>query len=444
MQNPGLALFTRDPQSLVENLVNQDSTQADGKKAKYIISETQEQGGLSGAVYLRTFMGLGGPLVFLVMLVPVLFGNNAQYSLRYSFLGWAKCFFESNEGSCDSYVSDIYKFLALAVACVVAKKYSVNVPCAYQSRKIHAKMIFRFLHADLAEYLSRTPLGVIMNRFSNDIDDVDSFIGPLIDGSLYYLFLSATDVYAILHGVPSLYLLIPVTIFLVIGIRKRFVYMSAKRNVTRLFAITRSPVVGLGLSCVAGAPVIRSIGNQKYFLEKMAKSTEENAKNGVINFGLDSWFKTNMLIYNVFVILIPCYGMLLWNVYSTYDPLKPAEDNIKIAQFLIVATSFANDYLGFLNQLCMVESSLIAMERCKEFDEIPPENGYSTIQNDTKLFQMPKPSQADSLILKSCERGKISQAQVHFHSGEIQISNLSAKYPSTDLDVLKNISITIL
>ena len=300
-------------------------------KAKYILSETQEKGGLSGGVYLRTFQGLGGFLAFGIMLVPVFFGNSAQYSLRYNFLEWAKCFFQSNEDSCSAYVGLIYKFLALAVVCVVAKKYSVNIPCALQSRAIHARMIFRLLHADLAEYLSRTPLGVIINRFSNDIDDVDSFIGPLIDGSLYYLFLSGTDVYAILHGVPNLYLLIPVTIYIAIGLRKRFVYMSAKRHVTRLFAITRSPVVGLGLNCVAGAPIIRSIGNQDYFLEKMRQNIEENAKNGVINFGLDCWFNTNMLIFNVFVILIPCYGTLLWNVYSTYDPLKPAEDNIKIA-----------------------------------------------------------------------------------------------------------------
>ena len=192
-------------------------------------------------------------------------------------------------------------------------------------------MVFRFLHADLAEYLSRTPLGVIMNRFSNDIDDVDSYIGPLIDGGLYYLFLSVTDVYAILKGVPTLYLLIPIIIYIAVGLRKRFVYMSAKRSIMRLFAITRSPVVGLGLSCVSGAPIIRALGCQAHFVGKMTESIEGNAKNGVLNFALDSWFKTNMLLFNMFIILVPCYGILLWNVYSTYDPLKPVEDNIEIA-----------------------------------------------------------------------------------------------------------------
>ena len=280
---------------------------------------------------MRTFKGLGGPLVFLLMLIPVYFGNNAQYSLRYNFLEWAKCFFQSNQEDCKSYVTQIYTFLILAIFCVVVKKYSINFPCSIQSRAIHAKMIFRFLHADLADYLSRTPLGVIINRFSNDIDDVDSYIGPLIDACLYYLFLSVTDVYTILHGVPSLYLLIPIIIYIAIGIRKRVVYMNGKRSIMRLFAITRSPVVGLGLSCVAGAPIIRSIGNKKYFVEKMTNHIEENSKNGVLNFALDSWFKTNMLLFNIFIILIPCYGILLWNVYSTYDPLKPAEDNIKIA-----------------------------------------------------------------------------------------------------------------
>lgn len=88
--------------------------------------------------------------------------------------------------------------MGFAIICVILKKYSINIPCAFQSRVIHAKMTFRILHSQLTEYLSRTPLGVILNRFSNDIDDIDNYIGPILDNGFYYLFKTGTDIYGIL------------------------------------------------------------------------------------------------------------------------------------------------------------------------------------------------------------------------------------------------------
>ena len=63
-----------------------------------------------------------------------------------------------------------------------------------------------------------------------------------------------------------------------------------------------------------------------------------------------------------------------------------------------MAVSFATDYLAFLIEVCMVESSLIAMERCKEFYEIAPEDGYSSFVSDQKLFQLPKPAKVQSML----------------------------------------------
>lgn len=231
---------------------------------------------------------------------------------------------------------------------VVVKKYAVNIPCSIQSRVIHAKMIFRVLHAKLTEYLSRVSLGVILNRFSNDIDDVDNNIGTIIDGSLYYLFNTFTDIYGIIKGVSNLLMIVPITVYIIVGFVRRVKYMSAKRELLRLFAITKSPIVGIGASCAFGGPIIRSLGNQDYFIRKMDHKIEENSKNGLLNVATDGWFTTIMRLLNVIVVLIPSYTILLYSLYKDYDPTKPKSDNTAIAFFLLNAVSFAGDFTGFL------------------------------------------------------------------------------------------------
>lgn len=124
-----------------------------------------------------------------------------MFNLKNQYLIWGKCFFNTEDASsnnCSKPIKSMGIFMGFAIICVILKKYSINIPCAFQSRVIHAKMTFRILHSQLTEYLSRTPLGVILNRFSNDIDDIDNYIGPILDNGFYYLFKTGTDIYGIL------------------------------------------------------------------------------------------------------------------------------------------------------------------------------------------------------------------------------------------------------
>jgi hypothetical protein len=108
-----------------------------------------------------------------------------------------------------------------------------------------------------------------------------------------------------------------------------------------------------------------------------------------------------------------------------------------------VSTTFATNFLAFLNELCNVESTLIAMERCKEFDEIKPELGYSSFDSDMNNFKLSDSKSAERMVLSSCTPGKINEEKSILKSGNIEIVAVSAKYPFTDVDVLKKISVKI-
>jgi hypothetical protein len=55
-----------------------------------------------------------------------------------------------------------------------------------------------------------------------------------------------------------------------------------------------------------------------------------------------------------------------------------------------------------------VEASLIAIERCKNFEEIEPEKTYQFINEDIKNYELPKGGKhLKSLIYKSVKRARL-------------------------------------
>jgi hypothetical protein len=46
---------------------------------------------------------------------------------------------------------------------------------------------------------------------------------------------------------------------------------------------------------------------------------------------------------------------------------------------MVLATALTEDIIGTLQSLTEFQGSLISIERCKFFNEIPFENGYTTV-----------------------------------------------------------------
>jgi ABC-type multidrug transport system fused ATPase/permease subunit len=129
-----------------------------------------------------------------------------------------------------------------------------------------------------------------LNRFTFDIDIIDKRIPLLIGYVLLLMFLVIVDIAAILIGAQDFWLIIPCIIFLVVGHLTRKRYMKAKREMMRLYSISKSPISGLAEAIIKGSPLIRALNREEYFSKKMLHYIEENNKSGYVGYGLDQWF----------------------------------------------------------------------------------------------------------------------------------------------------------
>ena len=289
---------THDIRMTEKHLIKEKEAKA---KSDFFLQEEKAQGSLSSETIKRTLKASGGYIWNLLTYLIVPFG--VMYGLRKmkeDASSWGN-------GYSDGVKKDDLMYRVLIWTAYIAllgffKRLFVFISIVWMGREMHAKMVFRILHCKINEFMKRIPAGQIINRFSNDIDIIDKEIGDNAYNLNYLIPKNVLNVYSIAIGADNPYMIIPLTACVFVSLFMRSLYMNGKREVVRLFQITRSPVIGLGTSCVLGGSVIRRLGNQGYLQAKLEKMVDENSKNRLMDIGLDAWFSVNMAMIDFFVV----------------------------------------------------------------------------------------------------------------------------------------------
>jgi len=392
------------------------------------IEEDRMIGSVSPKIFLRCIYAMGGFPAHLLMIFFGFCSSILENLVIYKFLGYAKQLSDSTRANGASQIillSLLYAFTG------VGRGIVVMISNLFAARKIHSRMVFSFIHCKISEFLERVPEGRIINRFSEDIETLDTRIG--FSFSSTYLFFSyiVVNMVVIIYSERSLYFLIPCLILVIIGAWLRTLYMGLKREVIRLKRTTKSPITSCLGEALNGMVELRTQGKQAYQMTQLDHLINENNKNNLMIYGLDSWFSNMVLNTTMLVVQIPAYSYVVWTIYSATESI----DLRLTMMFLLSATQIAPSLLYLLQRFCELETNLISIERCLSFEEIMPEEGYKDLDRQRKAYQFPKKSTIKKILSEE------SKSRL-FTNGSITLENVSASYPNTDRDVLQNLSIS--
>ena len=399
----------------------------------FFVSEDRNTGVITCSTINRMVEAYGGWLLFIFIILMTAFAFLIVVVFTLKSVSWADKFKKGEETK--TLEKEILIMSAIAAVVTAIRAIIYYVKGAHMSRNIHRKMAFKVLHTPLIELLQRMPFGQLLNRFSYDIDIVDKRIPLLIGYTLMLFFLVLVDIAAVLLGVQDFWLLIPCAIFLIVGHCIRLAYMKAKREMMRLYSISKSPISGLTESIIKGSPLIRALGREKYFSNKMMSHIEDSNKNGYAVFGLDIWFQQLMQILAWVVVLIPAYSYLIYKFHN----LKPNNDfkYENLVFFVLKTSSLANDYTSFQRDFAELENSMIALERCQGFEELKSEAAYQKLPYSEKGFKISKFQDIDR---------DIQYKEELFKYGQINVDNVTAYYPGSESSkkpVLRNVTMEI-
>ena len=107
----------------------------------------------------------------------------------------------------------------------------------------------------------------------------------------------------------------------------------------------------------------------EYLQQKLFNSVDENLKNSLLLNSLDAWFKQRLSFWVVIVVMIPCYGMVMYLDNQNFS-------DTQVGFLMITLALISGDFIYVCFCYANLENTLISLESCLYFDKLAPESEY--------------------------------------------------------------------
>ena len=191
------------------------------------------------------------------------------------------------------------------------------------SRLVHKKMITTVLMAPINLFYDVTPIGLVLNRFSTDLDVLDNQI-PLSFWWVFSQIYGAMSVLLVI-GYANWYILISLPFIFALSIWLFFISVSAYRECSRVVRVCDSPIINLVSETSSGCSTIRAFGNKEQFIYKNYELVDKRLLAVEIKIGSWCWFGLRMSCVSIF---------LMVSATSICIVFRKTEDRVLLAMVL--------------------------------------------------------------------------------------------------------------
>uniref|UniRef100_A0A8C5TE91 ABC-type glutathione-S-conjugate transporter n=1 Tax=Malurus cyaneus samueli TaxID=2593467 RepID=A0A8C5TE91_9PASS len=255
-------------------------------------------------------------------------------------------------------------------------------------------------------FFEETPIGHLLNRFSRDMDAVDSVIPDKLKSVLGFLF-NLLEIYLVIVVATPWAALAIVPLTALYAAFQHF-YVTTSCQLRRMEAASRSPIYSHISETFQGSSVIRAHKDQQRFISRSNFLVDENQRVCFPGAVADRWLATNMeLLGNGLVLFAALFAAM------ARTQLSPGTAGFSI--------SCALQITGVLNWMVRswteIENNIVSVERVGEYLRTPKEAPWTL-------------------------NGKL-QGQVWLTEGRIEFRNYSLCYrPGLEL-ALRRVSVSI-
>ncbi|XP_007984742.3 multidrug resistance-associated protein 1 [Chlorocebus sabaeus] len=238
---------------------------------------------------------------------------------------------------------------------------AVSIGGILASRCLHVDLLHSILRSPMS-FFERTPSGNLVNRFSKELDTVDSMIPEVIKMFMGSLFNVIGACIVILLATPIAAIIIP-PLGLIYFFVQRF-YVASSRQLKRLESVSRSPVYSHFNETLLGVSIIRAFEEQERFIHQSDLKVDENQKAYYPSIVANRWLAVRLECVGNCIVLFAA----LFAVISRHS-LSAGLVGLSVSYSLQVTT-----YLNWLVRMSSeMETNIVAVERLKEYSETEKE-----------------------------------------------------------------------
>ncbi len=274
---------------------------------------------------------------------------------------WSGSYSQEHPAHTPAYYVSMYAVITVAGSLLVTARFGVlYYGSITASRKIHNAMLERILRATV-RFHDTAVRGRVLNRFGKDMENMDSTVADNFGRVIYY-FLNIVVTFSSIIYVGGWRFAVAAAILFVIYYREGRVYGATSRDMRRLDSTTKSPLYALYSEVVSGVQVLRAYGASTQSLRLMLSIADTNTGAFIWFWCLNRWISTRFNMLSSMVIGLTGVAVLLGNVSAAQAGFA-----------LAFASSISGDMLFVVRRVVALEQSMVAMERIKEYSEVPIE-----------------------------------------------------------------------
>ncbi|CAL1542109.1 unnamed protein product [Lymnaea stagnalis] len=229
------------------------------------------------------------------------------------------------------------------------------------SRKFHTDLLMSIMHAPMS-FFDTTPIGRILNRFSQDIDIVDNNIFVEIETVLDVMFRCLTTCIIISYTMP-IFLSVVVPVVIVIYFIQQ-IYIRTSCQLRRIASNNRSPVYAHFSEALSGVSVIRAYQAQDRFIADSLQKVDNFQKAHLASKALNRWLEAHLNMVTYLIV-----GASVLFAVMSRDVLSPGLVGLAITYALKVSSDLTTVTMVFGN----LENHIVSVERILEYSTIVKE-----------------------------------------------------------------------
>ncbi|KAJ0791413.1 putative ABC-type xenobiotic transporter [Helianthus annuus] len=335
------------------------------RKSVLIRQEDRQTGIVSWKVLARYTDALGGLWVVLILFICYI-STEVLRILSSTWLSyWTEQSSTTNRGP--AFFLIIYSFLSLGQVLVTfANSFWLITSSLYAAKRLHDTMLHSVLRAPTT-FFQTNPLGRMINRFANDLGDIDRNVASIANQFLNQLWpLLSTFVLIAIVSTISLWGIMPL---LFLFYTAYLYYQSTSREVKRLDSITRSPVYAQFGEALNGLSSIRAYKAYDRMATINGKSMDNNIRFTLLNFSANRWLTIRLETLG---------GLMIW-LTATFAVMQfsRTSDQVAFASTIGLLLSYSlnitNLMSNCLRQASRAENSFNAVERVGTYIDLPSE-----------------------------------------------------------------------
>ena len=280
------------------------------------------------------------------------------------------------------------------------------------SKKIHYDMAKAVIKSPIM-FFETTPLGRIINRFSQDMSKIDSAL-PRVFSALFGSCIKTLLTMIIIGYNMPIFIIIIIGLLFIYNYYQQY-YIITIRDLKRIMSISKSPIFALIQESINGSETIRAYGQSKRFSFLNSANIDNNLISSYCYKSTNRWLSTRLQFIGS-IITLSTSLLALTSLNSIDNRMSAGLIGLIMSYSMRVTSS-----LSFIVRRSVeIESDVICCERIFEYCNLEPEINETLIEDQLIKPEFNWPN-----------------------NGEINFNNYSTRYRENLEPVLKKLTFSI-